>query len=66
MLSRPETGDILARCPLPEQMRAHLLLAELFPPSPQGALSTHNWTYWQCGQYLGVGPGESPENHKKG
>ncbi|XP_040496757.1 radical S-adenosyl methionine domain-containing protein 1, mitochondrial isoform X3 [Ursus maritimus] len=22
-----------------------------------GALSTHNWTYWQCGQYLGVGPG---------
>nr|XP_013004989.2 radical S-adenosyl methionine domain-containing protein 1, mitochondrial isoform X2 [Cavia porcellus] len=23
----------------------------------RGALSTHNWTYWQCGQYLGVGPG---------
>ncbi|XP_078230330.1 radical S-adenosyl methionine domain-containing protein 1, mitochondrial isoform X2 [Callithrix jacchus] len=23
----------------------------------QGALSTHNWTYWQCGQYLGIGPG---------
>ncbi|XP_014974795.3 radical S-adenosyl methionine domain-containing protein 1, mitochondrial [Macaca mulatta] len=22
-----------------------------------GALSTHNWTYWQCGQYLGIGPG---------
>ncbi|XP_045691583.1 radical S-adenosyl methionine domain-containing protein 1, mitochondrial isoform X2 [Phyllostomus hastatus] len=22
-----------------------------------GALSTHNWTYWQCGQYIGVGPG---------
>ncbi|XP_049715265.1 radical S-adenosyl methionine domain-containing protein 1, mitochondrial isoform X1 [Elephas maximus indicus] len=23
----------------------------------KGALSTHNWNYWQCGQYLGVGPG---------
>ncbi|XP_004591271.2 radical S-adenosyl methionine domain-containing protein 1, mitochondrial isoform X1 [Ochotona princeps] len=22
-----------------------------------GALSTHNWIYWQCGQYLGIGPG---------
>ncbi|KAM6163989.1 radical S-adenosyl methionine domain-containing protein 1, mitochondrial [Rhynchocyon petersi] len=22
-----------------------------------GALSAHNWKYWQCGQYLGVGPG---------
>ncbi|XP_036124606.1 radical S-adenosyl methionine domain-containing protein 1, mitochondrial isoform X3 [Molossus molossus] len=22
-----------------------------------GALSTHNWTYWQCGQYIGIGPG---------
>lgn len=22
-----------------------------------GALSNHNWTYWQCGQYLGIGPG---------
>ncbi|XP_006889354.1 PREDICTED: radical S-adenosyl methionine domain-containing protein 1, mitochondrial [Elephantulus edwardii] len=22
-----------------------------------GALSTHNWKYWQCGQYVGVGPG---------
>ncbi|XP_037349795.1 radical S-adenosyl methionine domain-containing protein 1, mitochondrial isoform X2 [Talpa occidentalis] len=22
-----------------------------------GALSTHNWNYWQCGQYLGIGPG---------
>ena len=31
----------------------------------QGALSTHNWTYWQCGQYLGVGPGESPVNHRR-
>lgn len=37
----------------------------LFLPSPQGALSTHNWTYWQCGQYLGVGPGESPVNRKR-
>ncbi|XP_012581510.1 PREDICTED: radical S-adenosyl methionine domain-containing protein 1, mitochondrial, partial [Condylura cristata] len=22
-----------------------------------GALSIHNWNYWQCGQYLGIGPG---------
>ncbi|XP_075417741.1 radical S-adenosyl methionine domain-containing protein 1, mitochondrial [Tenrec ecaudatus] len=22
-----------------------------------GALSTHNWQYWQCAQYLGIGPG---------
>nr|KAF6417038.1 radical S-adenosyl methionine domain containing 1 [Molossus molossus] len=30
-----------------------------------GALSTHNWTYWQCGQYIGIGPGESPVNHRR-
>ncbi|XP_028935987.1 radical S-adenosyl methionine domain-containing protein 1, mitochondrial [Ornithorhynchus anatinus] len=30
---------------------------ELSPQKEQGALSSHNWAYWQGGQYIGVGPG---------
>lgn len=46
--------------PLKSPRWAPSCLGVTVSPSPQGALSTHNWTYWQCGQYLGVGPGESP------